>query len=211
MSKFLIVGLGNPGQDYAQTRHNLGWLAVEALAKRSTATFREERSLHTLLADVRINETQALLSLPTTYMNESGRAVQAVAQYFKIPLTQILLVQDELDFAFGTFAFRDGGNAGGHNGIGSTYEQTGTTQFARLRMGIGRPVAPRTSKDYVLERFSTEEQAKLDELLKRSSEAIDCWVKEGLTRAMNLWNGVKYDSATHSKSPTPPLGSDRKL
>lgn len=209
MSKYLIVGLGNPGQDYAQTRHNLGWLAVEALAKRSQAPFREERSLHTLLADIRVNQTQALLSLPTTYMNESGRAVQAVAQYFKIPLTQILLVQDELDFPFGTFAFRDGGSAGGHNGIDSIYEQTRTTQFARLRMGIGRPVAPRLSKDYVLERFSAEEQVKLDELLKRSADAIECWMKEGLTRAMNSWNGVKYDPATDSTVSTPPVGSDR--
>lgn len=206
MSKYLIVGLGNPGQEYAQTRHNLGWLAVEALAKRYQSSFREERSMHTLLADIRIDQTQALLCLPTTYMNESGRAVQAIAQYFKIPLTQILIVQDELDFPFGTFAFRDGGNAGGHNGIGSIYEQTGTMQFARLRMGIGRPPAPRSSKDYVLERFSTEEQVKFDELFKRSSDAIECWTKDGLTRAMNLWNGVKHDSVSDS---TTPVGSDR--
>lgn len=206
MSKYLIVGLGNPGQEYAQTRHNLGWLAVEALAKRYQSSFREERSLHTLLADIRIDQTQALLCLPTTYMNESGRAVQAIAQYFKIPLTQILIVQDELDFPFGTFAFRDGGNAGGHNGIGSIYEQTGTMQFARLRMGIGRPPAPRSSKDYVLERFSAEEQATFDELFKRSSDAIECWMKDGLTRAMNLWNGVKHDSVSDS---TTPVGSDR--
>ncbi len=206
MSKYLIVGLGNPGQEYAQTRHNLGWLAVEALAKRYQSSFREERSMHTLLADIRIDQTQALLSLPTTYMNESGRAVQAIAQYFKIPLTQILIVQDELDFPFGTFAFRDGGNAGGHNGVGSIYEQTGTMQFARLRMGIGRPPAPRSSKDYVLERFSSEEQAKCEELFKRSSDAIECWAKDGLTRAMNLWNGVKHDSVSDS---TTPLGSDR--
>ncbi len=206
MSKYLIVGLGNPGQEYARTRHNLGWLAVEALAKRYQSSFREERSLHTLLADIRIDQTQALLSLPTTYMNESGRAVQAIAQYFKIPLTQILIVQDELDFPLGTFAFRDGGNAGGHNGVGSIYEQTGTMQFARLRMGIGRPPAPRSSKDYVLERFSSEEQAKYEELFKRSSDAIECWAKDGLTRAMNLWNGVKHDSVSDS---TTPLGSDR--
>ncbi len=211
MPKYLIVGLGNPGQEYAETRHNLGWLAVEALAKQTQTSFREERSLHTLLADIRIEHEQVLLSLPTTYMNESGRAVQAVAQYFKIPLNQILLVQDELDFPFGTFAFRDGGNAGGHNGILSIYEQTGTMQFARLRLGIGRPVAPRSSKDYVLERFSTEERAALDELLKRTTSAIECWAQKGLTPAMNLWNGVKYDSATNDKKPTSPLGSDREL
>lgn len=208
MPKYLIVGLGNPGQEYAHTRHNLGWLAVEALAKRSEATFREERSMHTLLADIRIGQEQALLALPTTYMNESGRAVQAVAQYFKVPLTQILLVQDELDFPLGTCAFRDGGNAGGHNGITSIYEQTGTTQFARLRLGIGRPVAPRTSKDYVLERFSAEDQEKLTALFTRTSDAIECWMKQGLTQAMNSWNGVKHDPATEPKTP---LGSDRKL
>jgi PTH1 family peptidyl-tRNA hydrolase len=209
MSKYLIVGLGNPGQEYAETRHNLGWRTVETLAKRTQASFREERSMHTLLADARINEQSVLLSLPTTYMNESGRAVQTIAQYFKIPLNQILIVQDELDFAFGSFAFREGGTAGGHNGIGSIYEQTGTQQFARLRMGIGRPVAPRISKDYVLERFTPEEQTILPKVLKDGADAIECWVEKGLTHAMNLWNGVKHDSATDSKKTAPPLGSDR--
>lgn len=206
MSKHLIVGLGNPGQEYADTRHNLGWRTLETLAKRSGSTFREERSLHTLLADIRVDQHQVLLSLPTTYMNESGRALQSVAHYFKIPLTQILVVQDELDFPLGTFAFREGGNAAGHNGIASIYEQTGTQQFARLRMGIGRPVAPRISKDYVLERFTPEEQTKLPDLLTRGADAIECWVREGLTKTMNLWNGVKHDPATE---PPTPLGSDR--
>lgn len=206
MSKYLIVGLGNPGQEYADTRHNLGWRTIEALAKRSAAPFREERSLHTLLADVRLDHHQTLLSLPITYMNESGRALQSVAHYFKIPLTQILIVQDELDFPLGTFAFREGGSSAGHNGIASIYEQTGTEQFARLRMGIGRPVAPRISKDYVLERFTPEEQTLLPDLFKRGADAIECWVREGLTKTMNVWNGVKHDPAT--KPPTP-LGSDR--
>lgn len=208
MPKYLIVGLGNPGQEYAETRHNLGWLTIETLAKRSGAVFREERSLHTLLADIRIDQTQALLSLPTTYMNESGRAVQAVAQYFKVPLTQILIVQDELDFPLGTFSFRDGGNAGGHNGISSIYEQTGTMQFARLRMGIGRPSTPQASRDYVLERFRPEEKTILENTRTRGADAIEFWMREGLTKAMNVWNGSKYDTATDS---TPPLGSDRLM
>lgn len=221
MSKYLIVGLGNPGQEYAETRHNAGWLTVEALAKRANAGFREERSLHTLLADLRIDSAdtdtnegvehighsqQALLSLPTTYMNESGRAVQAVAQYFKIPLTQILIVQDELDFPLGRLAFRDGGNAGGHNGVDSIYEQTGATQFARLRLGIGRPPTPQASKDYVLEKFSTQEKEKLAEILTRGADAIEFWLQHGLTKSMNVWNGSIYDAATESTSP---LGSGR--
>lgn len=206
MSKYLVVGLGNPGQEYADTRHNLGWRVVETLAKRYQSPFREERSMHTLLADVRVDQQQVLLSLPTTYMNESGRALQAVAQYFKIPLNQILIVQDELDFPLGTLAFRDGGNAGGHNGIGSIYEQLGTQQFARLRMGIDRPAPPRISKDYVLERFSAEDKEKLESTLNRGADAIEAWVKDGLTKAMNSWNGSKYDTATN---PTTPLGSDR--
>ncbi|MBP9762687.1 aminoacyl-tRNA hydrolase [Patescibacteria group bacterium] len=206
MPKKLIVGLGNPGADYADTRHNLGWLAVETLAKRQTSTFREERSLHTLLADTRFDHEQALLSLPITYMNESGRAVQAIAQYFKIPLTNILLVQDELDYAFGTFAFRENGSPGGHNGIASIYELTGTTQFSRLRIGIGRPVEPLTSKDYVLQKFSQIERAELSNTLERAADAIECWIREGLTKTMNLWNGSRYDTAAE---PTPPVGRDR--
>ncbi len=207
MPKKLIVGLGNPGPEYAQTRHNLGWLVVEALAKRGNASFREERSMHCLLADIRVEHEQVLLALPTTYMNESGRAVQAVAQYFKIPLTSILLIQDELDFGFGTFAFREGGGNAGHNGIASIYEQTGTTQFARLRMGIGRPVAPLTPKDYVLQRFSPSEQTGMPKLLERAAEAAECWVRDGLTKTMNLWNGSRYDAA----ESTPDLGSDRLM
>ena len=207
MSKFLIVGLGNPGAEYAKTRHNLGWHMVEALAARYSANIREENSLHTLLADIRVDHGQALLSMPTTYMNESGRAVQAVAQYFKIPLTQILLVQDELDFPFGTFAFRDGGNAGGHNGIGSVYEQTGTTQFARLRLGIGRPPEHVPAKDYVLQTFSAVEQIALPELTLQVGKAIEDWMRVGLTKAMNVWNGVKHDPSTR----TNPLGNDRPL
>ena len=206
MSKHLIVGLGNPGPEYAETRHNLGWLVVEALAKRCGSIFREERSLHCLLADVRMGDLQALLALPTTYMNESGRTIQAVAQYFNIPLTQILIVQDELDFSLGRLAFRDGGSEGGHNGIASIYEQTGTTQFARLRLGIGRPVAPRSSKDYVLERFTPDERPELKKLLPRGADAIESWVREGLTKSMNLWNGSIHDPAAE---PTSPLGSDR--
>ncbi len=206
MPKYLVVGLGNPGPEYAHTRHNLGWLAVEALAKRHATSFREERSLHCLMADIRVGETQALLALPTTYMNESGRAVQAIAHYFKIPLTNILLVQDELDFPLGRMAFRDGGSEGGHNGIASIYEQSGTTQFARLRLGIGRPPAPRVSKDYVLELFSKEERADLEKLFVRTTDAIEYWMREGLTKSMNSWNGSIYDAAAE---PSAPLGSDR--
>lgn len=206
MSKHLIVGLGNPGPEYTDTRHNLGWRTVEVLAKRSHETFREERSMHTLLADIRVDHQQALLSLPTTYMNESGRAVQSIAHYFKIPLTHILIVQDELDFPLGTFAFREGGAAAGHNGVQSIYDQTGATQFARLRMGIGRPVAPHPSKAYVLERFSAEDQETLTRVMNQGADAIECWMREGLTKAMNLWNGVKHDPVSPS---TPPLGSDR--
>lgn len=207
MAKHLIVGLGNPGQDYAMTRHNLGWLAVEALARRSQGVFRQDKTLHALLADVRINDTSAVLCLPTTFMNESGQAVQGAAQYFKIPTEQILLVQDELDFPFGTFAFRAGGTAGGHNGVASVYERMGNVQLARLRIGIGRPTGQTPTKDYVLERLDEKDREALPLLLQQVSDAIEVWATKGLTTAMNSWNGVKYDPSTGA----PTMGSDRVL
>ena len=212
MPKKLIVGLGNPGASYAGTRHNLGWSVIEALATREGVTWREERAFHTLLADLRIGHEQVLLSLPTTYMNESGRAVHALTQYFHIPLTDILLVQDEMDFAFQTFAFRENGADGGHQGIASIYALSGTTSFARLRMGIGRPPLHMSSGDYVLQAFSPEERAQMPELISRALKAVDNWMSDGLTMSMNLWNGVKYDADSTSPSASSfPLGGDRLL
>lgn len=189
------------------TRHNAGWLAVEALARRFQGAFHQDKALHAWLADVRINDASAILCLPNTFMNESGRAVQAAAQYYKIPTEQILLVQDELDFPFGTFAFRAGGNTGGHNGIASIYERMGNIQPARLRIGIGRPTGQIPTKDYVLERFAEQDREALPLLFQQTTDAIETWTKYGLTKAMNLWNGVKYDPSTGA----PTMGSDRQL
>ena len=212
MSKKLIVGLGNPGASYTRTRHNLGSRVVQALAAREGVAFTEKKAFHTLLADLRIGEEQVLLSLPTTYMNDSGRAVQALVSYFHIPLTDILLIQDEMDFPFNTFAFRENGADGGHQGIASIYALTNTTTFARLRMGIGRPSDQMSSADYVLQSFSTEEQTQMPLLISRALKAVDNWRIDGLTKTMNLWNGVKHDAdAKSSSTASPSLGSDRLL
>ncbi|MCS7030563.1 MAG: aminoacyl-tRNA hydrolase [Gloeomargarita sp. SKYG116] len=181
----LMVGLGNPGAKYERTRHNVGFMAVDALAGRWGLAWREKSQWHGWVA-----EGQGIVLLkPNTYMNHSGQAVQAVCRWFKFTPREILVIYDDLDLPFGRLRLRKQGSAGGHNGMKSIIAHLGTQEFPRLRIGIGRPVVGE-SAHYVLEPFSPEQQALLPRLLNEVVRVVELALREGLDQAMNIGNAL---------------------
>jgi PTH1 family peptidyl-tRNA hydrolase len=178
---WLVAGLGNPGSRYARTRHNIGWLALDALA---TEPFREEKRF-----DGEISRADgAWLLKPTTFMNLSGVAVRALADFYKIPHQNVLVVLDDAALPFGRLRIRPSGSAGSHNGLESILVHFATEEVPRLRLGIGSPPPPMALHDYVLAPFTLEEQEPLAAVLERSAEAIRVILKNGLAAAMNEFN-----------------------
>ena len=174
----LVVGLGNPGRDYARNRHNVGWMVVEELARRHGGSWRGKFSGQ--VAEVRIDGHKVALLKPETYMNESGRSVQAAARFFKVEPDAILVVHDEGDFDLGRLQARRGGGLAGHNGLRSIAQQLGTPDFLRLRIGVGRPERgdPRPLADYVLSDFEPHDDA--ERLVAAAADAVELLDAEGL-------------------------------
>lgn len=189
MSISLVVGLGNPGRDYANTRHNLGWRVVDALAAAEGLTWRTQSAFE---ADVarwdRPGHRPLLLAKPLTYMNESGRAVRALAHYYKLPNASIVAVYDDLTLAVGTLKLSERGSAGGHNGVASLLEQIGDG-FLRFRLGIG-PKLPRQMdlKDFVLGQFTPEQSLLVEQQLPSTIAGLRLLIDSGPARAMNSLN-----------------------
>lgn len=178
----LFAGLGNPGPRYVMTRHNLGFLVVRSLAQLLGVSLKEDRRFNAEITKKEVDECLIHLCLPLTYMNLSGNAIRRYAEYFKIPLSHIVVVSDDIALPFKTFRYRDGGSAGGHNGLKSVQEAFGTLQYKRLRMGIGHPgEAPLT--DYVLENFSPVEQQELFRFIESGVEVLLRMAKEGFANA----------------------------
>jgi PTH1 family peptidyl-tRNA hydrolase len=185
---WLIVGLGNPGEQYSRTRHNIGFACLNALAKRHGLEFAARRS-HARIAEGRIAGQRVALARPTTYMNLSGKAVVALRNWYKVEAAEALLViYDDMDLPFGKLRLRQRGSAGTHNGMRSIVQLLGTQEFPRLRVGIGSPPAGWDAKGYVLGRFSKDEEAELPTLYDQVSDAIEVVVREGLVMAMNRYN-----------------------
>ena len=178
----LLVGLGNPGVEYRDTRHNVGFLLLDRLAARERAEFRTEKSWQAKVARV----GDLLLCKPLTYMNLSGQSVRPLSQFYKIEPSQVLVILDDMALPLGTLRFRANGSAGGHNGLKSIIEHFGTPAIPRLRIGIGS--AERDAVDHVLGRFTLEERPALEQSLDRALEAIDCARTRGLEAAMNSYN-----------------------
>lgn len=209
----LIVGLGNPGKEYARTRHNIGWLLLDQIARTLEATpFQVQRAFQAEIAEARVGTEKILLVKPTTYMNSSGTAVHLLLSYYKLGAEDLLIIQDEMDYPLGKFAFASSGGAAGHNGVSSIHTSLGHKEFGRLRLGIGRPPAPIKSQDYVLQTFSPEESTVLNESFKGGVQAIQDWITHGLTRSMNSWNGVEHgvDRRTDRASRLPTMPEDRE-
>jgi peptidyl-tRNA hydrolase, PTH1 family len=196
---YLIVGLGNPGEEYARTRHNAGFLVAAQLAERWRASWTYDKKFNALLARAETGGRRVVLCRPQTYMNSSGEAVAGLARYYQVPASQLLVLVDDADLPFGEIRMRPGGGSGGHHGLESIEQQMATQDYARLRIGIGRLDGARQITGYVLGRFSSTELRALDNVLKAASDQAETWVEAGVQRAMNQFNGVVVDPAEKGK------------
>jgi len=186
----LVVGLGNPGREYSGHRHNVGHVIVDRLAGEVDIALGQSK-FQGRFGQGDVGRTRLLLLEPETYMNLSGESVSAAARFFKVANEDLLVIHDELDLNFGRLQLKRGGGTGGHNGLESVVEQLGTTEFARLRFGIGKPSGPNAKErvvGHVLHDFSAEEQEALPPLLDRAVEMARAWVSLGLAEAMNRHN-----------------------
>ena len=183
----LIAGLGNIGDKYTFTRHNAGFMLVDSIALNENLNFRENSRLKCLMTNLRTPQEDYLLIKPTTFMNLSGEAVRAVIDYYKIDISDVLIVYDDLSLEIGKIRFRPNGSDGGHNGIKSVIQHLGTKNVARLKIGIGpQPNLP--SEVFVLQNFSKEELETLKNALSKAKEGIQCYFKEGMAVAQNKFN-----------------------
>lgn len=182
----LIIGLGNPGEEYRNTRHNMGFSAIDCLAQKHEITVKKLKH-HALIGEGNIDGERVVLAKPMTYMNASGEAVAALVHWYKTEPTDLLVIYDDMDLPFGQLRLRESGSAGGHNGMKSILLHLGTDRFLRLRIGIGRPKQNDTV-GYVLGGLNTEEKATLDSLLVCTCDAVDTWIKGGAALAMNRFN-----------------------
>lgn len=182
----LIVGLGNPGPEYAETRHNAGFRFLERLCAEHRVALRHEARFQGDWARLALAEREIWLLAPQTFMNHSGEAVQKFAHFYKIPVEQILVVHDEIDLPPGTVRLKSGGGDGGHNGLKSVTAQLGSGEYARLRLGVGRPDASAQVESYVLKRAPAPEQVLIDETITESLRHIDDIVRGNHQKVMNL-------------------------
>jgi PTH1 family peptidyl-tRNA hydrolase len=196
----LLVGLGNPGSRYADTRHNVGFMVLERLAAAAPTSFRNQPHLQGLLADLGVGSERLRLLMPQTYMNESGRSIRAALDWFRLEPSQLLVLVDDMDLPFGRLRLRANGSAGGHNGLRSTIQQLGSQEFARLRIGIGAPAQePQERKQrtvgHVLGRFSASERPVLDAVLDEVVAGVALIRRLGLERAGNRLNAFRPAAA----------------
>jgi len=189
-NQFLVVGLGNPGRKYENTRHNAGFMLVELLARRAGSDWQDDKRSKSRVAKVSLGGRRAILCQPQTYMNCSGESVRALADYYRIPPEDVLVVVDDADIPLGTVRMRPGGGSGGHNGLKSVEAHLGGKKFARQRIGIGRRGNSREIIGHVLGTFAEEEKEILELALARAADQAECWLVAGIERAMNEHNGA---------------------
>ncbi len=183
----LIVGLGNPGRRYRGTRHNIGWEVLEALARAYGVAIATEDGW-ALVGRGAIGGRRVMLARPETYVNVSGTAVAHLRRRHRVPMEHLMVVADDLDLPVGAVRVREKGSHGGHNGLRSIIEALGTTAFARVRVGVGRPPTDQDPAEYVLGRPAADERVLLDEAVARAARGVELWVAEGASSAMNYCN-----------------------
>lgn len=185
----LIVGLGNPGREYRDTRHNVGFMVVDEIAARNDLTLAMAPSqVPDALVAKKFGDHAVLVAKPLTFMNRSGDAVAALTRYYGIDIGDLLVVVDEVALPFGRLRARARGSAGGHNGLKSCIERLGTTEFARLRLGVGRGDTRRDLADHVLSKFEADEQSALGEFIARAADAAEMFAVDGIAKVMNTYN-----------------------
>lgn len=186
-SDFLIVGLGNPGAKYENTRHNLGFMVVQALAKKQGLTFKRGWRVQGKLASGAIEEKKVHLFMPSTYMNLSGGAVRKCLDYYRVPLQNLLVIVDDIHIKLGSLRLREKGSSGGHNGLKNIEEHLRTQEYSRLRMGVGKEsLSENALKAYVLGEFNAEEQKILPEVIESGIAVAMCWLTQGMEPARRL-------------------------
>jgi PTH1 family peptidyl-tRNA hydrolase len=183
----LVVGLGNPGPRYAATRHNAGFLVLDVLAERMGAQFKAHRS-HSDVVEGRLVNVPVVLAKPKSFMNESGGPVVGLSRFYKIPVENVIVVHDELDLPFETLRLKRGGGEGGHNGVRSVAASLVDKEFARVRLGVGRPPGRQDPADYVLREFGSAERKLLPVFLERAADAVEAILVNGLEAAQNEYN-----------------------
>src|SRR3990172_3748667 len=197
----IVIGLGNPGQQYAQTRHNIGWMVLDRLADRAGWAGRARNKDAAATTGGRYKGLDLLLAKPMTFMNESGIAVRKILARERAPLPEMLVVVDDFSLPFGKLRFREGGGPGGHNGLRSIIDELRAEAFSRLRVGIGEP--DRAAIDHVLSRFAPDEAARLGELLDAAADAVEGWARDGANRAANRFNSFELRPAGGSRAAPP--------
>ncbi len=186
-ARWVVAGLGNPGEEYSRSRHNAGFRVVERIAKSKHAVF-DRRKFKGMLAETELAGVRALLVKPQTYYNGSGECLAAVLGYYKVPPARLIVVHDELDLEAGRLRLKQGGSDAGNRGVRSIAQSLGTPDFIRVRVGVSRPPGERESKDYLLESMGAESRANLDHSIQRAAEAVEAIVADGLERAMGRFN-----------------------
>lgn len=197
----VVIGLGNPGSQYAGTRHNIGWLVLDRLAERAGWTGRGRQRDASNVVMGRYRGLDLVLAKPLTYMNDSGLAVRKILAREHAPLPDLLVVADDFALPFGKLRFRESGGHGGHNGLRSIVDELGTEKFSRLRVGIGDPV--RNARDHVLSRFEPDETQRLEELIDAAADAVEAWARDGTSRAANRFNTFELRPADTSRLAPP--------
>jgi len=187
-NSYLLIGLGNPGREYRESRHNVGFMLIDRIAVRLDARGMKVQSKAIVMTAL-YEDRKLILAKPQTYMNLSGQSVQGLIHFYKLPLTNVLIAHDDLDIPSGTIRIRPGGGPGGQRGMASTIEQLGTKDFPRLRIGIGRPPGRMDPSAYVLQDFTRDEMKSISEILDRAADAALEFVVNGLDKAMNKYNG----------------------
>jgi PTH1 family peptidyl-tRNA hydrolase len=184
---FLVAGLGNPGKDYRDTRHNIGFMTVDRIAERLGVTFTRTQS-KALITDGRYQGHRVYLVKPQTFMNASGQAISALIKFYKIPLENLLVAYDDVDLPFETIRLKPSGGSAGHRGMKNIIQQLGTPNFPRLRLGVGRTYGSKQAADYVLKPFSKEESEFLSVYIDKAVDAALAYVTEGIQHAMTEYN-----------------------
>ena len=197
--RFLIVGLGNPGAEYAKTRHNAGFMLADLLAHRWRADWKNEKKFQSRVAKTERDGRRVVLCEPQTYMNLSGEAVGALMHFYQLPVGKLVVAVDDADLPLGEIRLRPGGSSGGHHGLESIEAHLATRDYARLRIGIGRKDSARQIVGHVLGRLNDAEMAVMEKVLARAVDQVECWLGHGLAKAMSQFNGVVTDSTNEGK------------
>jgi len=183
----IIAGLGNPGREYINTRHNIGYMVIDELAKRNNVDV-DRIKFDSLTKEINLYGEKVLLLKPITYMNNSGIAIKKAVSFYKIPLENLLVIYDDIDIDFGSIRIRKKGSGGTHNGMKSVVKELNNTEFPRIRIGVGKKPPGWDLADFVLSDFTKEEKAKIEESIKLACDAVEVFIKDGIDKSMNLYN-----------------------